>query len=426
MSAREFRVLLRNSTRFDMVRSRFERAEYSEWVQDAPTVIRPGTIGEWELHSNGVMRGLRGTVEYQIRDQSVISTPGRGGCLGIEFENPFHGPPSCHGVLGSCSGALSPGDASLNFRTANTGPRSSKESYSVLYSTDGWADIIPGLLPLPIPDFHTSRVWAAIEVRAKTMQALTIGQSADATIAGGWGMIALQRGTGIPFRYLGTPGRWEQIGGPAAQFAITRDALFGLAGDRERIWQYSGSGQGWFQVGQSADAMVSGGWGMIALQRGTGVPFRYHGAPGHWEQVGGPAAQFAITNNALFGLAGDRQKIWQYSGSGQGWFQVGESADAIVAGGWGMLALQRGTGVPFLYLGTPGHWQQVGAPAAQFAISDDALFGLAGDRKSIWQYSGNGQEWTRIGDGAHSIVAGNRSLFALGPDKSVITEWALR
>ena len=427
MSAREFHIFLRNNTGFDMVRTRFERAEYSEWTQDAPGVIPNGGIGEWELHSNGVMRGLRGTVEYRIRDQEVIAPPSRGGCISIEFSNPFHGRPSCNGgVLGGCGGALSPGDASVNYRVGHTGIRSGEESHSILYSTDGWTDIIPGLLPLPFPDFHVSKVWTAIEVRRKQMAALVVGQSADATIAGGWGMVALQRGTGVPFRFLGTPGHWEQVGAPAAQFAITNKALFGLAGDREKIWQYSGSGQGWFQVGQSADAMVAGGWGMIALQRGTGVPFRYLGTPGHWEQVGGPAAQFAITNDTLFGLAGDREKIWQYSGTGQGWFQVGQSADAMVAGGWGMIALQRGTGVPFRYLGKPGHWQQVGAPAAQFAINDVGLFGLAGDRRAIWQYTGHGQDWVRIGDGADSIVAGGRSLFALAPDKSVITEWAPR
>ena len=248
----------------------------------------------------------------------------------------------------------------------------------------------------------------------------TVGGPADAIIAGGWGMIALQPATRVPFHYLGTPGHWQQVGAPAAQFAITDDALFGLAGDREKIWQYSGSAQSWVQVGDSADAIVAGGWGMIALQRGTGVPFHYLGTPGHWQQVGAPAAQFAITDDALFGLAGDREKIWQYSGSAQSWVQVGDSADAIVAGGWGMIALQRGTGVPFHYLGTPGHWEQVGAPAAQFAITDDGLFGLAGDRQKIWMYSGQGLAWKPAGGPAQSLAAGGRALYALAPGKASV------
>jgi hypothetical protein len=92
--------------------------------------------------------------------------------------------------------------------------------------------------------------------------------------------------------------------------------------------------QAWNTVGQSTDAIVAGGWGMIALQLGTGVPFHYLGTPSSWEQVGAPAAQFAITNDALYGLAGDRQKIWQYTGHGQEWFQVGGPADSIVAKSW--------------------------------------------------------------------------------------------
>ncbi len=248
-----------------------------------------------------------------------------------------------------------------------------------------------------------------------------VGQSANELVAGGWGMIALQRHTGAPFRYLGRPGTWTRVGDPAAQFAISGDALFGLSGDRKKIWQYTGRKNLWRQVGESADAIVAGGWGMIALQRGTGVPFRYLGKPGRWAQVGGPAAQFAISGKSLFGLAGDRKKIWRYTGRGQSWVQVGQSADELVAGGWGMIALQRGTGIPFRYLGRPGAWTRVGGPAAQFAISTNALYGLAGDRKKIWRYTGREQLWQQVGGAAHSIAAGGRTLFSLSPDRTSIT-----
>lgn len=250
-----------------------------------------------------------------------------------------------------------------------------------------------------------------------------VGQSADELVAGGWGMIALQRGSGIPFRYLKSPGQWARIGDPAAQFAVSGKALFGLSGDREKIWQYTGRSRLWSQVGESADAILAGGWGMIALQRGTGVPYRYLGTPGRWAKVGGPAAQFAISGNALYGLASDRKKVWRYSGRGERWEQVGESADALVAGGWGMIALQRGTGIPFHFQGRAGSWAKVGAAAAQFVISNDALYGLASDRKKIWRYTGRGQSWYQVGGAAHTIAAGGKTLFSLSPDRSSITRY---
>lgn len=250
-----------------------------------------------------------------------------------------------------------------------------------------------------------------------------VGQSADELVAGGWGMIALQRGKGTPYRYLGRPGKWHRVGQPAAQFAISGNALYGLSGNRQKTLKYTGRDDQWVQVGESADAIIAGGWGLIALQRGTGVPFLYLGRPGRWRRVGAPAAQFAITGNSLFGLAGDRQKIWRYTGQGQSWEQVGQSADALVAGGFGMLALQKGTGIPFLYLGRPGHWRKIGAPAAQFCFSTDALYALSNDRRAIWRYTGKDELWTRVGGAAHSIATGGKTLFSLSPARSSITQY---
>lgn len=247
-----------------------------------------------------------------------------------------------------------------------------------------------------------------------------VGQAADELVGGGWGMLALQRGTGLPFRYLDRPGQWTRVGDPAAQFAISSDALFGLSADREKIWKYTGRERSWVQVGESADAILAGGWGMIALQRGTGIPFRYLGQPGRWVKVGGPAAQFAISGDALFGLASDRKKVWRYTGREELWEQVGESADALVAGAWGMVALQRGTGIPFRFLGRAGAWLQVGGAAAQFVISNNGLYGLATDRKKVWRYTGRERLWQQVGGAAHSIAAGGSTLFSLSSDRDSI------
>jgi hypothetical protein len=249
-----------------------------------------------------------------------------------------------------------------------------------------------------------------------------IGQSAETLVAGGWGMVALQRGTGRPFHYLGSPRHWAAIGQPATQFAVAGDALYAISNDRKGVWRYTDADEGWEKVGNGGDALIAGGWGLVALERGSGVPYAYKHGRG-WTKVGGPGAQFAITNEGLYGLSRDRSQIWRYDDEGERWTQVGTSADALVAGGAGLLALQRGTGVPFLYLGRPHRWREVGGPAAQFCFSDHALYGLSTNRQAIWKYSGESNLWHRVGDAADSIYADGETLYALDPGRTSITQY---
>jgi hypothetical protein len=49
----------------------------------------------------------------------------------------------------------------------------------------------------------------------------------------------------------------QQVGGPGATFAVTNTTLYGLSPNRSGVWQYSGSGQDWFQIGGPARTIVA-------------------------------------------------------------------------------------------------------------------------------------------------------------------------
>jgi len=153
-----------------------------------------------------------------------------------------------------------------------------------------------------------------------------IGSSATAVYGGGYGMFGLRSDNNI---YRFASGGVQLVGGPGATFAVSNDGLYGLSPNNSGVWQYSGSGDSWFQIGGAATKLYAGGYGIFAISPGTNNIIRY--INGGWQQVGGPGATFAVSNNALYGLSPDRSAVWQYSGSGQGWFQIGGAARTIVA-----------------------------------------------------------------------------------------------
>ena len=82
-----------------------------------------------------------------------------------------------------------------------------------------------------------------------------IGGPAATLYGGGYGLFTISPVTGVINRYVN--GGWQQIGGPGAAFAVTGDAVYGLSTDRSAVWQYSGSGQGWSQIGGPARTIVA-------------------------------------------------------------------------------------------------------------------------------------------------------------------------
>ncbi|MEV5238726.1 twin-arginine translocation signal domain-containing protein [Streptomyces cinnamoneus] len=83
-----------------------------------------------------------------------------------------------------------------------------------------------------------------------------IGNDAQQLYGGDWGLVATDPGGNI-WRYLGSPHRWQAIGGPGAMFAVAHDTVYGLTPRRDGVYRYSGSGTFWTVAGGPADMIVT-------------------------------------------------------------------------------------------------------------------------------------------------------------------------
>jgi hypothetical protein len=75
--------------------------------------------------------------------------------------------------------------------------------------------------------------------------------------AGSFGLVATSLVTGDVIHYLGTPGKWAQIGGPGNTF-VAGAKLYGLSPNLSAVYQYVGNGSNssWTTVGGPADAIA--------------------------------------------------------------------------------------------------------------------------------------------------------------------------
>ncbi len=231
-----------------------------------------------------------------------------------------------------------------------------------------------------------------------------IGGVASKLYAGGDGLFATNPNDGSINRYNGDGG-WTRIGGPADSFAVTGNALYGLAYDKSTISVWTGTPGSWTVVGGAATQIYGGGAGLFAVNPNDGSINRYNGSPGSWTRIGGPADSFAVTGNALYGLARDRSTVSVWNGTPNSWTVIGGAATRLYAGGLGLFAVNPNDGSINKYNGTPGSWTRVGGPAAAFAVGATKLYGLAPDKSSVAVWSGNGTGWIGIGGPADSIAA---------------------
>ena len=81
-----------------------------------------------------------------------------------------------------------------------------------------------------------------------------IGGAASGIYGGDNGLVATDATQAI-LLYTGTPGNWQQIGGPGAEFTVTGNAVYGLTQDRQQVQQYAGTG--WKRCGGPASEIVA-------------------------------------------------------------------------------------------------------------------------------------------------------------------------
>ncbi|MFI6599181.1 CHAP domain-containing protein [Nonomuraea sp. NPDC050536] len=194
--------------------------------------------------------------------------------------------------------------------------------------------------------------------------------------------------------------------------------LYALGPSSDGVFQWSGSGSKWSQVGGPAGTVYTGGLGTFATNPATGDLYRYDETTNGWGKVGGPGYTFAVTNTALYGLAPNKNAVYQWNGSGTGWTQIGGPAGYLYSGGFGLFATNPATGDLYRYNGSPNNWSKVGGPGYTFAVTDNALYGLSPDQNAVFKWNGSGTNWTQIGGRAAYLDGGGKYLVAINFDTS--------
>jgi hypothetical protein len=287
--------------------------------------------------------------------------------------------------------------------------------------------VTPPVSSVPTTTFQLAPPVSAIQAApVQVTQARTwkqIGGPAGSIYAGSFGLVATDPTTGNLFHYVGTAGKWYQIGGPGNEFAMdTSSHLYGLAPNLTAVYQYTGNGttNSWTKIGGPAGTITAGSFGLVATDPATGNLYHYLGTPGKWAQIGGPGFTFVMDGNShLYGKSGGVSDVYQYTGNGStnSWTKISGPMDTIYAGSFGLVATNA-FGNLYRYLGTPNSWALIGGPGNMF-VAGTTLYGLSPDRSAVYQYVGNGSNssWTKIG-GAADFITGSptdSTLYALSP-----------
>jgi hypothetical protein len=86
---------------------------------------------------------------------------------------------------------------------------------------------------------------------------MQIGGPAAEIYGGEWGLVATDPTSGNLWHYREGTNDWEEIGGPGAQFAVTRNTVYGLTPDKQGVFRYDGTPFSWRGVGGPADSIYA-------------------------------------------------------------------------------------------------------------------------------------------------------------------------
>ncbi|MER5808227.1 phospholipase A2 [Streptomyces sp. NPDC002033] len=213
---------------------------------------------------------------------------------------------------------------------------------------------------------------------------------AQKIVGGGAGMFAMLPGSGDIARYT-DDGKWEPVGGPGAEFAVTNSALYGLSPDGTSVHRWTRE-TGWGQLDRTVEHLYGGGAGLFGVLPGSKEIARYTDG-GTWETLGGPGAEFAVTDSALYRLSPDRATIDEWMPE-KGWQPVGGPAEHIFGGRSSVLMTAQGSGdvSRFATLGAR-KWEAVGGPGAAFTSTPSGtVYGIWPDGSGVSRRSAEG-DW---------------------------------
>ncbi|KAH8883409.1 hypothetical protein GQ53DRAFT_883108 [Thozetella sp. PMI_491] len=192
--------------------------------------------------------------------------------------------------------------------------------------TDGWAQIGGGGSSFAITNNAiyalTSNRDAVFKWSNNGQNWQQIGGPAGNLYAGGDNLFATDpANTGI-YHYLHDD-VWEKVGAGGADFAVDGNGvLYGLNPPMDKVFQWSGVGQDWSQIGGAASRLFAGGIGMFAVNPDNTAIWK-HNSGSDWQQVGGGGSHFTVTDEGLYGVGLGDLGIYRWTGSGQDWQNLG-------------------------------------------------------------------------------------------------------
>lgn len=138
-----------------------------------------------------------------------------------------------------------------------------------------------------------------------------VGTGATEIFGGIWGLVATHPTTGALFHYLGSPFKWEQIGGPGASFVVI-DSVYAISPDLSSVWRYDKTPLSWTQIGGPATKLYGGFYGLLA-DFPDGDLYRYLGNIDAWERTGAPTQNcLAVAQDGVYALAPNKSGVWYY------------------------------------------------------------------------------------------------------------------
>ncbi len=196
MAVRNFRIYLMNETQFKLSVVGGTTLDHGEWTDpwQPPATILPGKTGAWQSESDGLATGTEGHISFEIQDRDQLIGDdkhfGKGDRIYIHWDNPYFDP------LGSGTSADGKFFVSSTFENYVEGK---SNDYKLLYSgphtfddlgpgpvvTEGWLEVVPGFIGLPIPNVGViDHAWAAFSLRFAP-QSLAVGKAGGALTSGG-------------------------------------------------------------------------------------------------------------------------------------------------------------------------------------------------------------------------------------------------
>lgn len=174
MPSRIFRVQVINKTDWPMTlvtKDAHLHGAFTEGGWEPPARIEPHRTQAFQAESDGFMQGTNGHVTYYLQENKEQ--------VEVSWTNPWWGTPGVNGHLEVSSGSFDDwhvvGMESRHYKLERFGPFPLGQ-YPGLMNTDGWAELIPGLVALPLPIGTIDHAWGGMVVSKQEHPVGSLGQ----------------------------------------------------------------------------------------------------------------------------------------------------------------------------------------------------------------------------------------------------------